>query len=41
MDVDDYSSESSDRLPSIYDILREKSPLDDLQLPPAENVISQ
>ncbi|KAK0205366.1 hypothetical protein DFS33DRAFT_1383264 [Desarmillaria ectypa] len=34
MDVDDYSSESSDRLPSIYDILREKSPLDDLQLPP-------
>ncbi|SJL10398.1 uncharacterized protein ARMOST_13784 [Armillaria ostoyae] len=34
MDVDDYSSESSDRLPSIYDILRDKSPLDDLQLPP-------
>lgn len=34
MDVDDYSSESSDRLPSIYDILREKPPLDGLQLPP-------
>ncbi|KAK0194431.1 hypothetical protein F5146DRAFT_436572 [Armillaria mellea] len=34
MDIDDHSSESSDRLPSIYDILRDKSPFDDLQLPP-------